>query len=201
MAEPGENKQLLAALFGTMEREVRDGRVLGPTPWVLQLARDLEEYGMITQQWGMLRGALTQQVQDIGGTVLLRPEWRARYRWINHDAVKHMDTRDRHEKERGAQDEEMCGVVGENGAMCQYTGTKRAVAVHRATTHGQRNAVRELIRVNECPLCRKVFAGVKSTGGHVIRSMKATECRTKPSTKKQAVREQFHGMKCTKCDE
>ena len=107
MAEPGENKQLLAALFGTMEREVRDGRVLGPTPWVLQLARDLEEYGMITQQWGMLRGALTQQVQDLGGTVLLRPEWRARYRWINHDAVKlHTDTRDRHGKERGAHDHE-----------------------------------------------------------------------------------------------
>ena len=59
----------------------------------------------------------------------------------------------------------MCGVVGENGAMCQYTGTKRAVAVHRATTHGQRNAVRELIRVNECPLCRKVFAGVKKHRG------------------------------------
>ena len=64
--------------------------------------------------------------------------------------------------ERGAQDtEEICGVVGENGVICQYTGTKQAVAVHRATTHGQCNAVRALIQFNECPLCRKVFAGVK----------------------------------------
>ena len=77
MADTGENKQLLAALFGTMERGLRDGRVLGPTPWVMQLANGLEEYGMITQQWGMVRGTLTQQVQDLGGTVLLRPELRA----------------------------------------------------------------------------------------------------------------------------
>ena len=90
MADTGENKQLLAALFGTMEREVRDGRVLGPTPWVMQLANDLEEYGTITQQWGIVRGTLTQQVQDIGGTVLLRPEWRARYKCINYDVVNHI---------------------------------------------------------------------------------------------------------------
>ena len=110
----------------------------------------------------MVRGALTQQVQDDGGTVLLRPEWRARYRWINQDAVKSHTIPSKKKPERDAQDtEEMCGVVGENGEICKYTGTKQAVAVHRATTHGQRNAVRALIQYNECPLCRKVFAGVK----------------------------------------
>ena len=99
------NKQLLAALFGMMEREVRDGRVLGPTPWVWQLTNDLEEYGATTQQWGMTRGKLTQQVKDMGGTVLLRKEWRVRYKGINHDAVKSYGiTRDRKERETGVQD-------------------------------------------------------------------------------------------------
>ena len=114
MAATGEHTQLLAALFGTMEREVRDGRVLGPTPWVCQLTIDLEEYGATTQQWGMARGKLTQQVKGIGGTVLLRKDWRVRYRGINHEAVKsYMITRDRKERETGVQDnDEVCGVVG-----------------------------------------------------------------------------------------
>ena len=88
MANPGENKQLMAALFGTMEREVREGKVLGPTPWVLQLAHDLEEYSVLTQQWGIVRGALIQQVKDMGGTVLLRSVWRERYKWLNPEADK-----------------------------------------------------------------------------------------------------------------
>ena len=59
MDAPEENKQMLAALFGTMEREVREGKVLGPTPWVWQLTRDLEEYGAITQQWMLPWGEIT----------------------------------------------------------------------------------------------------------------------------------------------
>ena len=76
---PEENKHMLAALFKTMEREVREGSVLGPTPWVWQLTRDLEEHGAITQQWGLPWGAITQQVEEIGGMVLLRKEWLMRY--------------------------------------------------------------------------------------------------------------------------
>ena len=79
-------------------------------------------------------------------------------------------------------------------------GDKRAVAVHKATTHGQRNPVRELIRINECPLCRKHFTGVRTTGTHVLRSMQAKMCHTKASTTKQAVCNAFHGMRCPKCN-
>ena len=180
MASPNENKQLLAALFGTMEREVRDQRVLGPTPWVWQLAHDLEVYGDIIQQWGTTTGQLTKQVKDMGGTVLLRDEWRDRYRVMNHEAVQtHQITEPKETAPDRNDSEEVCGAIGANGDVCQFTGTKRAVAVHRATTHGQRNPVRELIHINECPLCRKQFTGVRTTGAHVLRSMQAKMCHTK----------------------
>ena len=112
MTSPSENKQLLAALFGTMEREVREKRVLGPTPWVEQLALDLEVYGDIIPLWGATVGKLTQQVKDMGGTVLLRDEWRAVYRVMNHAAVQtHQITENRNTiPDRQGQDE-TCGSL------------------------------------------------------------------------------------------
>ena len=38
---PYENKQLLAALFGTTDLELRMGRTLEPPPWVQQLVQDV----------------------------------------------------------------------------------------------------------------------------------------------------------------
>ena len=150
--------------------------------------------------WGTTAGTLTQQVKDMGGTVLLRDEWRARYRVMNHEAVQTRQVTETRDIAPDEQDTDVCGFTAANGDVCQYTGTKRAVAVHKATTHGQRNPIRELTRINECPLCRKHFASVRTTGTHVLRSMQANMCNTKASTTKQAVSNEFHGMRCPTCN-
>ena len=89
----------------------------------------------------------------------------------------------------------------EDGHVCHFKGTKQAVAVHRAITHGKRHEVRELTRANECPLRREQFTGVRSIAEHVIRSMQMSTCRTTDTTHIQAVREDFSGMKCNTCGE
>ena len=149
--------------------------------------------------WGTTVGQLTQQVKDMGGTVLLRDEWRARYRFMNNEAVQthHITETTDMAPDRHGQDE-VCRVIEANGDACQFTGAKRAVAVHKATAYGQHNPVRELIRINECPLCRKNFADTRTTGAHVLRSMQAKMCHTKASTTKQSVCHAFSGMCCPK---
>ena len=120
----------------------------------------MEAHDAIIHKWGMTDGRLTQSVQDLGGTVLLRSEWRARYRTLHYTAVQtrqYTDTRDNAPDEQAPA---VCGFVDANGEVCQYMGTKRAVAVHKATSHGQRNPVRALIHINECPLYRKHFTSV-----------------------------------------
>ena len=59
---PEDNKQLLAALFGTMEREVREGCVLEATPWVQQLVRDVEQYVAVTGAWGVATNGLLREM-------------------------------------------------------------------------------------------------------------------------------------------
>ena len=128
-------------------------RVLGPTPWVEQLAHDLEIYDAIIPMWGTKAGTLTQQIKDMGGTVLFRIEWRARIRVMSHDAVQTRHMTETRDSVPDGQALDVCGFTAANGEVCQYTGTKRTVAVHKATSHGQRNPIRELVRINECPLC------------------------------------------------
>ena len=120
----GENKQLLAALFGTMAREVRGKRVLGPSPWVGQLAHYLDIYGTVIPMWGTTAGTLAQQVNDMGGTVLLRDEWRARYRVMNHEAVQTRQVTETRDTAPDGQGTYACGFINANGDVCQYTGTK-----------------------------------------------------------------------------
>ena len=126
-----------------MAREVRETRVLGPTPWVEQLAHDLEVYNDIIPVWGTTGGTATQQIRDMASTVLLSDEWWARYRVTDHEAAQAQhSTANRTTTMAPLGPDETCGHIGANGTVCPYTGNKRAVSVHKATAHCQHNSVR-----------------------------------------------------------
>ena len=87
---------------------------------MIQLAQDLEIYGAIIPIWGTTAGTLTQQVKDMGGTVLLRDEWRARCRVMNHEAVQTQQiTENRNTVPDGQGQDEVCVLTEANGAVCQ----------------------------------------------------------------------------------
>ena len=73
--------------------------------------------------------------------------------------------------------------------------------MHRWNCHGQRNPPRELILCNECPLCRKVFASVRATGEHLIRSGERGRRVARDTSKVRAVLVEAEEVTCSVCGE
>ena len=81
-------------------------------------------YGGIIPLWGTTVGARSQQVKDMGCTVLLRDEWLTRYRAMNHEALQaHQMTETEMRYLAGKDKTKSVGVIKANGDACHYTVT------------------------------------------------------------------------------
>ena len=118
-----ERKQTAAChFFGTMEREVR-GHMYWYRPHGRTTSTRPATLWEHIQPWGTTMGQLTKQVKVMGGTVRLRDEWRDRYRVMNPEAIQTQQISEPKGTALGRHEtEEVCGAIGANGDVCQFTG-------------------------------------------------------------------------------
>ena len=163
MEKEEESKQVIAAIFGTIEG--MDEMELGPSEWMKDVIK-----GINACRKG--RGDdVTQKVNDEGIKWLLNKE---NYAWAWGKGVEYERSYEEWKYgEDGEEDEmeeedniEICEWTMENGNKCEYEGTKREVAHHKHYAHGVNNMGKECIITNYCPLCETKFDNVANAKRH-----------------------------------
>ena len=86
---------------------------------------------------------------------------------------EHFDPQEFDEAEREVY---VCGHLEQDGTVCQFTGTKHALANHKRCKHGQVDYLRACVVSNQCPICYELFSTRHKAQRHIKRSMELKRC-------------------------
>ena len=183
---PEANKQLIAALVGTLAIEEERGIQVGRSPWVAQWVEDV---GRLCEAHGIPCPIHTYLARE-GDCALFDPQFSG---WIMLYDPRHVLSREDWRREGGEEEEDnpdllRCDHVDSNGERCYFVGTLQQVHSHKKC-HGWKSMERSLTLSNQCPVCRFV-GNAKSVKVHVQSLLRNGVCPDASRNQHGAYREE-----------
>ena len=170
LQQPQENKQIRAALLGTLPDIPQDHPANGQCPWITQLINDLRQL--------MFHYPHTQSIDELvgnqGQSWLFGPQ---ALEWLQNYDFRLVRTAmtPPHTVTTAADDQDtQCPFRDAYGTQCMYTGDPRKVANHYRT-HGQ-TTYRDYIRTNMCPLCLNKSKPMVGARDHIKKVLQSGQC-------------------------
>ncbi len=184
IAHPTENEQLRAAVCGKLT--TRAGTITQPyVQWLRMIHEDtitLLEEGIRQSKQGenswlypTRQEILEWPDKDMLGKLLM-PEHMTWIRGVATDLVLRTYEELHITVAKNDNETHHCNLNDKDGNACSFEGTQVAMGQHKWYVHGLCNPAKALVITNECPLCRCVFANLKSAKQHAYNAYRTGKC-------------------------